>query len=272
MQNQRLSGKVAIITGGTSGIGLATAELFAAEGARVVITGRNPDKALAALKSMSHEALFLNDVHFIAADVRQPDDCQRVVNETLAEFAKIDILFNNAGIVPWGTVLETPLEVWNDVFATNVTGTYLMCRAALPQMIARGSGVIVNNGSDWGVVGGQGAAAYSASKGAIALLTKSLALDHGRQGIRVNAICPGDTYVARWREKRAEMSDEAFADYLAGLGDGFPMGRVGRVEEIARAVLFLASDDSSYMTGQLLVVDGGNTAGGTSASYPNNED
>ena len=137
-----------------------------------------------------------------------------------------------------------------------------MCRAVLPHMIAQRSGIIVNNASDVAVVGSQQMAAYSASKGAVALMTKSMALDHARQGIRINAVCPGETYVPRW-DSRADDMDA----YLNGIAKGLPLGRVASPEEIARAVLFLASDDSSFMTGQLLVVDGGNTAGGVSERY-----
>lgn len=133
----------------------------------------------------------------------------------------------------------------------------------LPHMIERSRGIIINNGSDWAVVGGQEAAAYCATKGAVALLTKAMALDHARQGIRVNAVCPGDTYVERWKSHLKPGQD--LEAYLAELGAGFPMGRVGTADELAKAVLFLASDDASYMTGHLLVVDGGNTAGGTAA-------
>jgi NAD(P)-dependent dehydrogenase (short-subunit alcohol dehydrogenase family) len=126
--------------------------------------------------------------------------------------------------------------------------------------------VIVNNASDWGVVGAQGATAYAATKGAVVQMTRSMALDYGRQNVRVNAVCPGDTVVDRWRARQPD--EAAFAAYLQELGEAFPLGRVGQVEEIARAVLFLASNASSYMTGQLLVVDGGNTAGGVSTHYP----
>ncbi|MBZ0300928.1 MAG: SDR family oxidoreductase, partial [Anaerolineae bacterium] len=174
-----------------------------------------------------------------------------------------DILFNNAGIVPFGTVLETSVESWQDVFATNVHGIFYMCRAALPHMLGRGRGVIINNASDVAVVGAQRSAAYSATKGAVAQLTRSMALDHARQGIRINAVCPGETYVPRWNSRSDDMPD-----YLRQIGEGLPMGRVADPEEIARAVLFLASDDSSFMTGQLLVVDGGHTAGGTSERFP----
>lgn len=258
----QLAGRVALITGGNSGIGRATAELFAAEGARVVIAARNVAKGeatTAAIRAAGGEA------RFFRCDVRQPEDCQQAVDAAISAYGKLDILFNNAGVVPIGSVLETSVELWQDTFATNVHGMFYTTRAALPHLIAA-RGVIVNMASDWGVVGGQRAALYSATKGAVALFTKSLALDYGRQGVRVNAICPGDTYVERWRE-RDNLSSEQVEIYLKRLGEGFALGRVGTVEEIARAVLFLASDASSYMTGQLLIVDGGNTAGGTSASF-----
>lgn len=256
----KLHGKTALITGGTSGIGAETARLFAAEGAQVAITGRR--RALGEALAESTGLLF------IEADIRDHADCERCAQACIDTFGRIDILFNNAGIVPLGTTLDTSPEIWLDTFATNVHGMFYMTRAVLPAMIAAGHGVIVNNASDWGVSGAQGAAAYAASKGAVVQFTRSLALDHARQGIRANAICPGDTYVERWRERE---------DYLGGSGDfeqrlreagaAFPMGRVAHVSEIARGVLFLAADDSSYMTGQMLIVDGGNTAGGTSTDY-----
>jgi meso-butanediol dehydrogenase / (S,S)-butanediol dehydrogenase / diacetyl reductase len=257
----RLADKTALITGGTAGIGRATAALFAQEGARVIITGRDEGRGHAAIADLRQHG----GVDFLLCDVRDPEQCQRTVDETIRRLGQLDILFNNAGIVPFGTVLETSNDVWRDVWETNVSGTFYMSRAALPSMIERGRGVIVNNCSDWGVVGGQNAAAYATTKGAVALLTKSLALDHARQGIRVNAVCPGDTAVERWRSDGRAYQD--FEAYLRNLGAAFPLGRVGAVEEIARAVMFLASDESSYITGHLLLVDGGNTAGGGSTRY-----
>lgn len=258
----KLDGKAALITGGNSGIGQATAILFAQEGAQVVIAARSVEKAdatIAQIKQSGGQAVF------VACDVRLSEDCDRAVQFTVEQFGHIDILFNNAGIVPFGTVIETSLETWHETWATNVSGTFYASRSALPHMIAQGSGVIINNASDWAVVGGQQAAAYCASKGAVVQLTKAMALDHARQGIRVNAVCPGDTYVERWDVRLTE--GQSHDEYLQTLGSPIPMNRVGRTDEIARAVLFLASDDSSYMTGQILVIDGGNTAGGTSARY-----
>ncbi|MCC6616913.1 MAG: glucose 1-dehydrogenase [Anaerolineae bacterium] len=262
----RLYDRVALITGGNSGIGQATALRFAREGALVMIAARDRSKADNTIDEIRSDG---GEARFIMCDVRSPDDCNRAVQATIEIFGGLDILFNNAGLVPYGTILETDTSTWLDTFAVNVHGTYFMSRAALPHMIDEGKGVIVNNASDWGVVGAQGAAAYAATKGAIVQLTRSMALDHGRQGIRVNAVCPGDTFVNRWRtnERGAAMTDVEFATYLAELGEEFPLGRVGLVDEIARGVLFLASDDSSYMTGQLLIVDGGNTAGGASTRY-----
>lgn len=257
----KLDGRVALITGGTSGIGLATARLFLQEGATVAITGRDAARGQAAEAALRS----VGDVDFFACDVRSEEACEKTVMVLDALFGQIDILFNNAGIVPLGTILETDLATWRDAWETNVSGTYMMTRAVLQGMIARGGGVIVNNASDWGVSGGQGAVAYATTKGAIVQLTRSLALDHGRQGIRVNAVCPGDTVVDRWRERTTD--DNAFEAYLRELGKAFPLGRVGQPDEIARGVLFLASDDSSYMTGQMLVLDGGNTAGAASTSF-----
>jgi NAD(P)-dependent dehydrogenase (short-subunit alcohol dehydrogenase family) len=264
MPTPRLAQQVAIITGGNSGIGAATACLFAREGAQVVIAARSADKGEAVVRRICDDG---GVAYFIPCDVRQPDDCQRVAGETMHRCGQIDILFNNAGIVPHGTVLDTSLDLWQDTFATNVNSVFFMSRAVLPHMIARGRGVIVNNASDWGIVGGQGVAAYCASKGAVIQLTRAIALDHGRQGIRVNAVCPGDTYVERWRTNWRGDGAGDFEDYLQKTGSRFALGRVGESDEIARAVLFLASDDSSYMTGQTLVVDGGNTAGGASTRF-----
>jgi NAD(P)-dependent dehydrogenase (short-subunit alcohol dehydrogenase family) len=262
----KLLNQVALITGGNSGIGRATALLFAAEGARVVITGRDAAKGTAVATEIAAAG---GEAHFIACDVRDSTQCDQAVRETADRFGRLDILFNNAGIVPFGTVPDTSIDLWLDTFATNVHGVFYMSRAALPIMIAQGKGVIVNNASDWGIVGGQRAAAYSASKGAVIQLTRSMALDHGRQGIRVNALCPGDTYVERWRDRheRSGGIPTEFDAELARMGDVFALGRVGEADEIARAALFLASDDSSYMTGQTLVIDGGNTAGGSSTRY-----
>ena len=246
-----------MITGGTSGIGEATAKLFAREGARVAITGRRVElgeRVVSEIRSGGGDAIF------IAADVIRAEDCRRSINETIAACGRIDILFNNAGLVTQGTLEETSEEEWVRTFDVNVKGTYLMTKLVLPIMRGQGGGVIVNNASDWGIVGGPHYAAYSASKGAVVLLTKSVALEVARDNIRVNAICPGDTYVERWRidERRNPSGD--FEAELKALGEELPIGRVGTVDEIANAVLFLASSESSFMTGATLIVDGGNTA------------
>ncbi len=255
----RLAGRVALITGGTSGIGEATARLFGREGATVVITGRRAELGQAIAAQIGDEG---GRAAFIPADHTRAEDCRRVVETVIAEFGRLDILFNNAGIVTSGTAEETGEEEWAYVLDLNVTALWRMCKLVLPRMRAQGGGVIINNASDWGVVGGRDAVAYCASKGAVVLMTKAMALDHARENIRINAVCPGDTFVERW--KREGFQGSAGKDFDAALREAasaLPLGRVGRAEEIARAVLFLAGDDSSFVTGTALLVDGGNTAG-----------
>ena len=256
---EKLLKKVAIITGATSGIGAATAKLFAGEGAKVVITGRRQDRG----EEVVSEIQALGGVcQFIQADHTDPEACSRVVERTLADYGRIDILFNNAGIVTGGTAETVTEEDWHQTLAINVTAVWRMSRLVIPVMRKQGKGVIVNNGSDWAVVGAKDALSYAVSKGAVAQMTKSMALDHAQEGIRVNAVCPGDTFVERWTEKGYfEESDPVTREQaLAESAAYIPMKRFADPMEIAKAVLFLASDDSSFVTGHLLLVDGGNTA------------
>ena len=255
----KLTGSVAIITGATSGIGKATALLFAEEGAHIVITGRRAE--LGRRLENGIQASGARCV-FVEADHAQAADCARVVERTLAEFGRVDILFNNAGIVTSGTAETTSEEIWNETLAINVTAVWRMSRLVLPHMRNQSKGVIVNNGSDWSVVAGRDAFPYIMSKGAVAMMTKAMALDYARESIRVNAVCPGDTFVDRWIEKGYfENSDPVTVEEtMRESSEYIPLGRFGKPEEIAKAVLFLASDDSSFVTGHLLFVDGGNTA------------
>jgi len=255
----RLKDKVAIITGATSGIGKASAFLFADEGASLVITGRRAELGKAVEAECRQKGA---RCVFVEADHTKLEDCQRVVDAALKEFKRIDILFNNAGIVTNGTADTTSEEVWSDTIAINITAVWHMCKLVIPQMKKQGGGVIVNNGSDWSVVAGKNAFPYIMSKGAVGMMTKAMALDHARENIRVNAVCPGDTLVDRWLESGYfEGSDPVtMEEAIKESSEYLPMGRFGQPEEIAKAALFLASGDSSFVTGHLLLVDGGNTA------------
>jgi NAD(P)-dependent dehydrogenase (short-subunit alcohol dehydrogenase family) len=251
----RLKDRVALITGGTSGIGEATALLFAAEGAMVAITGRNDLRGSAVVSRIKERG---GKAIFVRADVSVAENCRRAVEETVRAFGRLDILFNNAGVFYAQTALECSEPEWDEQIDVNLKGTFLMSKYALPGMIAQGGGVIVNNSSGWGIVGGDHAVAYCASKGGVVLMTKAMAIDHGKQGVRVNCVCPGDVETPMLPAD-AKMRGLKWEDYIAGCASR-PLGRVGTVEEIAKAVLFLASDDSSFMTGAALVVDGGGTA------------
>lgn len=255
----RLQNKVAIITGGTSGIGQATAIRFAEEGADLVITGRRVGLGKTVEAECRNRGV---RCVFVEADHTKEEDCQRVVDVALKEFGHIDILFNNAGIVTKGTAETTDEETWQSTIDINITAVWRMSKLVIPHMKKQGRGAIVNNGSDWSVVAGTDAFPYVMSKGAVGMMTKAMALDYAREGIRVNAVCPGDTFVERWMEKGYfEGSDPVTVEEAMKESSAYiPMGRFGKPEEIANAVLFLASDESSFVTGHLLLVDGGNTA------------
>ena len=252
----RLAGKVALITGGVSGIGLATAILFAQEGAKLVIVDISVDKSKEALNKILANS---GEATFVKCDIRSAVDCHNAVQTAIKKYCRLDILFNNAGIVPFGSVETTEEHTWDNTMATNVKGIYLMSREAIPFMRQQGGGSIINTASDAGLVGAREMAAYCASKGAVVMLTKSMALDYSREGIRVNAICPGYTYVERWSE-RSKVGGPNVEEYIAMAAGDLPIGRVGKPEEIAFAALFLASDESSFITGTAMSVDGGYTA------------
>ena len=247
----RLDNKVALITGGTSGIGKATVELFTAEGAKVAFTGRR--------KELGADLAEHTDSLYIQADHRRMKDCQRSVTETVSKYGRIDILFNNAGIVVSGTAETTSEADWDDTMLLNVTAVWRMSRLVLPLMRAQGGGVIINNASDWAFIGAPAVVAYCTSKGAVVQMTRAMAIDHAREHIRINAVCPGDTFVDRWLKEGYYRVSGGVSEAEARKTD-LPLGRVAETIEIARAVLFLASDDSSFMTGSALVVDGGSTA------------
>lgn len=251
-----LTGKRALITGGASGIGRATALLFAREGAAVSVVDRDEEKGQAVVREIvdnGRQAIFLR------CDVSQAADCQRAVQRTVNELGGLDILFNNAGMIRRANVVETTEEEWDRVMAVNVKSVFLLSKYAIPIMARAGGGVIINTGSGWGLVGGANAVSYCASKGAVVNMTRAMALDHGAQNIRVNCVCPGDTDTGMLRNEARQLgaSEEVF---LAEAADR-PLRRIGRPEEIAQAVLYLASDASSFVTGTTLVVDGGGLAG-----------
>jgi NAD(P)-dependent dehydrogenase (short-subunit alcohol dehydrogenase family) len=251
-----LNGKVALITGGASGIGRATALLFARKGAAVAVVDVNEPEGQAVVETIIDKG---GQAMFLRCDVTRAADCQLAVRQTVEQLGKLDILFNNAGIIRRASVVETSEEEWDLVIATNVKSVFLFSKYAIPIMAEGGGGVIINIASGWGLVGGRNAASYCASKGAVVLLTKAMALDHGAQNIRVNCICPGSTDTPMLRNEAIQL-DKPEEQFLAESAQR-PLQRVGRPEEIAQAALYLAGDTSSFVTGTALVVDGGGLAG-----------
>lgn len=251
-----LQGKTALITGGASGIGWATARLFAMEGAAVAIADIHKEAAEKAAVAITDEG---GRAISIPCDVSRSEDCKAAIEQTIRHLGDLDILFNNAGIIRRATVVETTEEEWDRAMAVNVRSVFLMSRYAIPWMAEHGGGAIINTGSGWGLVGGARAASYCASKGAVIQLTRAMAIDHGSDNIRVNCICPGDTNTGMLIEEARQL--DVRPDHFLEAAAERPLGRVGLPEEIAQAVLYLASDASSYVTGTTLVVDGGGLAG-----------
>ncbi len=251
----RLAGKSAIVTGAAGGIGRATALAMAAEGAKVAVVDLNPagaQEVAEQIRAAGGEAVA------IVADVASEPDIEAVVAQTVEAFGGVNVVFNNAGIIRRTTVLETSVEMWDQVFAVNVRSIFLMCKHVVPVMAAAGGGSIVNTGSGWGLKGGGRAVSYCASKGAVVNLTRALAIDHGPQGIRVNSVNPGDVDTGMLRDEAQQLAQDT-ASFLAEAADR-PLERMGQPEEIAAAVVWLASDEASYVTGAALSVDGGGNA------------
>jgi 3-oxoacyl-[acyl-carrier protein] reductase len=236
-----------LVTGGNSGIGKATALLFAERGYQVAIVARRAD-----LLAEVEQQLAPHPVLALSADISEASAVEQMVSQVLDKWGQIDVLVHAAGVLYSGTILETDVETWDKVISTNLTGTYLVNRAVLQTMVDRQSGAIVNVASDAGVVGGRNIAAYCASKGGVVLLTKALALDHARQGVRINALCPGPV--------ATPMTDDLDPAERAQWETVLPIQRFATPTEIAEAAYFLAH--TPYATGTCLLVDGGNTAGG----------
>ena len=255
-----LTGKTALITGAASGIGLGTAKLLSEYGAKVAMVDINPhgEKEAALLRGAGREA------EYFACDVREEAQVSQTVSAVCRKFGGIDILFNNAGVTVRKTVKDLTAEEWDFVLGVGLKGTFLFSKHVIPVMEARGGGSIINSGSGWGLKGGDLAAAYCAVKGGIVNLTRAMAIDHGPANIRVNSVNPGDTDTAMLRDEGRQtgaVADDSMMDsYLKDCGSGRPLARIGLPDDIARAVLFLASDMSSWVTGAALSVDGGGNA------------
>lgn len=243
-----LNGKVAVITGAASGIGLATAKSFVEKGVKVVLSDYNEKDGQAETDKLKNNGA---EVIFVKADVSNEDQVKHLISETVKQFGQIDILFNNAGIGVLGETHKMTYDEYRKVIAINQDGVFFGAKYAITEMLKTGGGVIINTSSILGSVGEPGAFPYNASKGAVNLMTKSLALQYADRGIRVNSVCPG--YV-----DSGMVNKEALGDFYDKLIDKHPVGRLGRADEIAHAVIFLCENE--FVTGQNILVDGGYTA------------
>ncbi len=257
----RLKEKVAIVTGAASGIGKATAVLFGQEGAKVTcadLDGAGAERVARQIVDAGGQAAAT------LADVSREADVARMVGETVARWGRLDFLFNNAGVEFGMPVTQVPEEEWDRLIDVNLKGVFLGCKHAIPEMVKNGGGAIVNTASLAGLRGVAFLSTYCASKGGVVLLTKSLAAEWAAQGVRINAVCPGvirTPMAQRAVAMAASMGETSEEETWARMGAAHPLGRVGEAEEVARAVLFLVSEEASFITGVALPVDGGLEAG-----------
>jgi meso-butanediol dehydrogenase/(S,S)-butanediol dehydrogenase/diacetyl reductase len=256
------AGKVVLVTGSTTGIGEACAHVFAESGANVMVSGRQAQRGAAVVEAIRAAG---GNAQFAAADLRADGACERLIGETVGRCGGLDILVNNAGILYTANALETSDEQWLDTMAVNVNALFYLSRAAVRHMKAAGKGAIVNIASEWGLNGEANHVAYCASKGAVIQITRCMALDHARDNIRVNSVCPGEIHTRMVDDILAKRGGDP-AQNLRELAAGIPLRRLAHPVEVARCVHFLASDLASYVTGTNLSVDGGNDA--TAGPYP----
>ena len=251
-----IKGKVIAITGAASGIGLATAEIFAEAGASVALIDINEEQGINLMNAMIEKGW---EAAFYKCDVTSSSDCETTANQIENNFGRIDVLFNNAGVIRRKTVVEHTEEEWDLVLNVSLKGAFLLSKYIIPLMAKNGGGNIINTGSGWGLKGGDNAASYCAAKAGVVNVTKAMAIDHGKDNIRVNCISPGDTDTPLLRGE-AEQLKVNTEQFLKSSGVDRPLQRIGTPEDIAKGVLFLASDLSSWVTGTTLVVDGGGLA------------
>jgi meso-butanediol dehydrogenase / (S,S)-butanediol dehydrogenase / diacetyl reductase len=256
------TGKAVLVTGSTAGIGEACARAFASAGASVMVSGRNEQRGHAVVASIRSSGGL---AEFMATDLRAPGACERLVAETADRLRGLHVLVNNAGILYTASAPDTTDEQWLDTMAVNVNALFYLSRAAVRHMRAHGGGAIVNVASEWGINGEPDHVAYCASKGAVVQITRCMALDHARDGIRVNSVCPGEIHTSMVDEILAKKGGD-LQQNLRDLAAGIPMRRLASPSEVAACVQFLASEHASYVTGANLPVDGGNDA--TGGPYP----
>lgn len=252
-----LEGKVAVISGGASGIGLGTARKLALFGAKISIIDINDEMGKEAVNEISKTG---GRAIYIHCDVRDASDCRDAIEETVNKFGRIDILFNNAGVAFRKNAIDLEPEEWDMALDVSLKGQYLLTKYAVPHMIKAGGGSIINTGSGWSLKGGKDAVSYCAMKGGTLNMTRAMAIDFGKYNIRVNTVCPGDIDTPMLKSECEQLGEVYDDEYLRSCYEGRPLRRIGNVDDVANAVLFLAGKMSGWVTGSQLVVDGGGTA------------